>query len=124
MSEIFKISKDERRAEALKEMAQERLKDISNLKAPYRILEEYYEIIKELLTSFMYRQGWKTLSHKEMIEFASENIKVLTKGEIQLIDELRIKRNGIVYYGERVSLDFLKSRELSIKRIIHKLLKL
>ncbi len=122
MTEIFKISKDERRANALKDMSKERLKDISDLKAAYRILEEYYEIIKELLTSAMYKQGWKTLSHKSLVEFAAKNIKTLTAQEIQLIDDLRIKRNSIVYYGEKVSEDFLKSREPFIKNIIQKLL--
>ena len=120
MNEIFKITKDEKRANALIEMARNRYKNM-NFKEPYRIIEEYYEIIKELITSFMYKQGWKTLSHKSLIEFASENIKILSSIEISLIDELRIKRNNIVYYGEQVSLDFLRSRETTIRSIIDKL---
>jgi hypothetical protein len=122
--EIFKISKDEKRASALREMASDRYKTISNLKEPYRIIEEYYEIIKELITAFMYSNGWKTLSHKIMVEFANENIKSLSSREIQLIDELRVKRNNIVYYGEKINLDFLKSRESSIRKIIESLLKI
>ena len=123
MSEIFKITKDEKRANALIEMAKDRYKNM-NFKEPYRMIEEYYEIIKELLTAFMYKNGWKTLSHKALLEFATENIKILSQTEISLIDELRIKRNNIVYYGEKVSLEFLKSRENTIKRIIGKLFKL
>ena len=61
MDDIFKITKDERRANALQEMAKNRLSAMSSLKESYRIIEEYYEIIKELLTSFMYLQGFKTL---------------------------------------------------------------
>lgn len=123
MNEIFKITKDEKKANALIEMAKDRYKNM-NFREPYRIIEEYYEIIKELITSFMYKQGWKTLSHKVLVEFASENIKILSPNEISLIDELRIKRNNIVYYGEQISLEFLKSRENTIKRIIDKLIKL
>lgn len=123
MTEIFKISKDERRANALKDMSKERLKDISDLKAAYRILEEYYEIIKELLTSFMYSSGFKTLSHKSLIEFSAKNIKSLTSKEVSLIDEMRVKRNDIVYYGEQITLEFLKNRENYIKEIIKKLIK-
>jgi hypothetical protein len=122
MNEIFKISKDEKRANALKEMAKDRYEKMTSLKEPYRIVEEYYEIIKELITSFMYNQGLKTLSHKALVEFASENIKSLSSKEISLIDELRIMRNNIVYYGERVSLEFINSREKTIKEIINKLL--
>jgi len=124
MEEIFKITKDERRARALKDMAQDRFSKMSSLKEPYRIIEEYYKIIKELLTSFMYLQGFKTLSHKALVEYSAKNIKSLSNPEITLIDELRIKRNNIVYYGEQVTLDFLKSREKSIKEIINKLIEL
>ena len=122
MNDIFKITKDEKRANALIEMAKNRYKNM-NFKEPYRLIEEYYEIIKELITSFMYKQGWKTLSHKALIEFAAENIKILSPNEINLIDELRVKRNNIVYYGEQISFEFLKSRENTIRRIIDKLLK-
>lgn len=124
MEEIFKITKDERRAKALKAMAMDRFLKMPVLKGPYRIIEEYYEIIKELLTSFMYLQGFKTLSHKALVEFSAKNIKDLSNKEISLIDELRIKRNNIVYYGEQITLEFLKSREEHIKDIIKKLINL
>jgi len=124
MSEIFKISKDERRASALKEMAKDRFLKMSSLKEPYRIIEEYYEIIKELLTSFMYLKGFKTLSHKALIEFSGKNIKELSEREIKLIDELRVKRNDIVYYGEKVNLEFLEGREETIRKLIKKLLEI
>lgn len=123
MSEIFKITKDERRANALIEMAKDRFKNM-NFKEAYRTIEEYYEIIKELITAFMYKSGFKTLSHKSLIEFAFENIKSLSRQELELIDELRVKRNNIVYYGEKVSIEFLKSREDSIKKIVTKLFSL
>ena len=122
MNDIFKITPDEKRAEALIEMAKDRYKNM-NFKEPYRIIEEYYEIIKELITAFMYKQGWKTLSHKALVEFALENIKTLSQGEINLIDELRIKRNNIMYYGEKVSSEFLSSREKTIKKMMEKLFK-
>jgi hypothetical protein len=124
MDEIFKITRDERRAKALKDMAKNRLSNMTALKEPYRMIEEYYEIIKELLTSFMYLEGFKTLSHKALIEYSAKNIKSLSTQEIDLIDELRVKRNNIVYYGEQVTLDFLKSRENKIKEIINKLMEI
>ena len=123
MKDIIKISPDNKRARALKEMAKERYSTINEFKIPYRIIEEYYEIIKELLTAFMYKKGFKTLSHKSLVDFTRENIKFLSIEEIELIDELRIKRNNIVYYGEKINLEFLKSREHFIKRIIELLIK-
>ena len=122
--EIFKITRDEKRAKALKDMAKNRFENMLSLKEPYRIVEEYYEIIKELLTSFMYFKGFKTLSHKALIEFSKKNLKVLSNQDIDLIDELRIKRNNIVYYGEQVTRDFIISRERKIKEIIKNLINL
>ena len=119
--EIFRISKDERRADALNELAKNRVAHINELREPYRLIEEYYEIIKEIITAFMYKSGFKTLSHKVLVEFAKDNIKSLTSAEISLIDELRIKRNNIVYYGEKVTKEFLKTREGAILEIIQKL---
>jgi hypothetical protein len=124
MDEIFKITKDERRAKALKEMAQNRFSNMNSLKEPYRIIEEYYEIIKELLTAFMYLEGFKTLSHKSLIEFSEKNIKSLSSQEFKLIDELRVKRNNIVYYGEQVTSEYLKNRQNSINQIIKKLVQI
>lgn len=124
MKDTFKISPDGKRANALKNRARERLVDIKDDFKAYKLVEEYYEIIKELITSIMYKRGYKTLSHVELIEFASENIKELSKKDIMLIDELRIRRNGIMYYGEEVSLEFIKTREESIKRLINLLFKI
>ena len=44
---MAKVSKDKKRADALKEMAKERFFSISSLNHPYKIIEEYYEIIKD-----------------------------------------------------------------------------
>lgn len=123
MEDLIKISKDEKRSKALKEMAVERYATMHNLKEPYRILEEYYEIIKELLTAYMYSQGFKTLSHKTLVEFAEKNLKQLSLSDIKLIDEIRIVRNNIVYYGNKINLEFLKNREKHVKEIIEKLTK-
>lgn len=124
MTEIFRITKDERRAKALNEMARNRYISISELREPYRVIEEYYEIIKELITSVMYKSGFKTLSHIALVEFAKMNIKSLSSREISLIDELRVKRNNIVYYGETITIEFLKSREEQIRKIVDKLIKI
>ncbi len=126
MDEIFKISKDKERAEDLFEMAKERLellKLIPKDKA-YKIIEEYYEIIKELLTAIMYIDGCKTLSHIKLIEYFSSNYKELDENQIKLIDSLRKFRIGIVYYGRKISQEFLINNEDEIKNIISILMKL
>ena len=123
--EIFKISKDRERAKDLLEMAKERLdlvKLIPKDKA-YKIIEEYYEIIKELLTAIMYLDGYKTLSHVKLIEYFASNYKQLDENQIRLIDTLRKFRIGIVYYGRKISQDFLLNHEKEIKKIMQVLIK-
>lgn len=71
--EIFKISKNIVRAKALKELAQERFDDIKKETKPYKIIEQYYEVIKELITAIMYLNGFKTLSHKALIFYLEKN---------------------------------------------------
>lgn len=123
--EIFRISKDKMRAKALFEMAKERLELLKLIPKdkPYKIIEEYYEIIKELLTAVMYLDGYKTLSHVKLIEYFSSHYKELDTQKLKLIDTLRKFRIGIVYYGKRISQDFLINYEGEIKEVIKILLK-
>ena len=123
--EIFKISKDVERAKALLEMSKERFGSIKifpkNL--VYRIAEEYYEIIKELLTAIMYSDGYKTLSHKMLITYLADNYSLLKDSERFLMDSLRKLRNDIVYYGKKISQEFLENNQKEIDKIINKLIK-
>lgn len=121
--EIFNITRNPLRAKALKEMAEERLEDIKTEKKVYKIVEQYYEIIKELITALMYLEGLKTLSHKTLILYLEKNYKEFSKEEIILSDELRKLRNNIGYYGQKVSEEFLINKETQIKTIIKKLVK-
>lgn len=124
MEEIFTISKDYRRAKSLLEMALERFADIKKEEKSYKIIEQYYEIIKELITALMYSDGYKTLSHKALIVYLENKYKMhLDKEEFILIDELRKLRNNILYYGEKIDKSFLDNKEVRIKIIINKLLK-
>ena len=123
--EIFKISKDKERAKDLFEMAKDRynLLNIIPKDRVYLMIEEYYEIIKELLTATMYLDGYKTLSHIKLIEYFSSNYNILDENQIRLIDTLRKFRIGVVYYGKRIKKEFLINNEGEIKRIISILMK-
>lgn len=118
---IFRITKDKERAKDLFDISKTRLEIIKILPRDktFKIVEEYYEIIKELLTAIMYTDGYKTLSHIKLIEYFSDNYKDLAQNEIKIIDILRKFRIGIVYYGQKVSQDFIINNEDIIKRIIN-----
>jgi len=121
--EIFKIAKNSIRAESLVKMAKERFEDIKRESKTYKIVEEYYEIIKELITAMMYSHGYKTLSHRMLVIYLQKNHKEFNNSEIMLVDELRKLRNNIVYYGQKIEKEFLINNEKDIINIIRKLFK-
>ena len=88
------------------------------------LVEDYYEIIKELATAILNLSGYKTLSHKALFEFLKDNYKLFALSEIELIDELRKIRNKVVYEGFFVKGDYLKRNKVIINSIISKLKKL
>ncbi|MEK6897617.1 MAG: hypothetical protein AABW93_03750 [Nanoarchaeota archaeon] len=123
--EIFKISKDAARARDLIDMAKERLHKIIKLipeSIPYKILEEYYEIAVQLMTSVMYSEGYKTLSHIALIKFLSNHS--FKYNEIKTLDNMRKFRHGIVYYGRKEGGNFYINHKEEIKEIIEKLVNL
>jgi len=124
---IFKISKDLTRARDLISMAYERLNDIIKVlpkDKSYKIIEEYYEILVQIMTSIMYVDGYKTLSHIFLIEYIGKNYKEFNSNEINLMDQIRKFRHGTVYYGKKISESFLINNEQTIKNIISKLFKI
>ena len=120
--EIFRMSKSAARAKSLKYMAEDRLADIKHEKKPYKIVEQYYEVIKELITALMYSDGYKTLSHKSLILYLEKNYAAnFGKDEFILMDDTRKLRNDILYYGKQVDRSFLINHEEKLKIIISKL---
>ena len=120
MDEIFKISRDIPRAKDLLDIAKERIDIIKVLPKDkaYKIIEEYYEIILELMTSIMYCDGFKTLSHIKIIDYIKSNYNQVGDLQIEIIDNLRKSRHGIVYYGRKTSDAFLINNEPRIRKII------
>ena len=102
-------------------MAKERFEDINKESKTYRIVEEYYEVIKELISALMYLNGFKTLSHKMLVIYLERNYKEFNKSEIILINELRKLRNNILYYGQKVEKEFLLNNKKELNLIIKKL---
>lgn len=67
----------------------------------------------------MYLDGYKTLSHISVILYFEENYnKILTESQLKLIDHIRKNRNGIVYYGKKISDNFLINNRKDIIKII------
>lgn len=124
--DIFRITPDKERAKSLLEQSKDRIEIMKFIPRDrvYKIVEDYYEIIKELLTAIMYLDGYKTLSHVKLIEYFAENYTDLSQAEIKIIDSMRKSRHGIVYYAEKVTKEFLLNNEKEIISIISVLIRI
>ena len=65
--------------------------------------------------------GFKTLSHKSAIDYCMNNYKCLSDNQAKIIDTLRKFRHGIVYYGKKISTEYLDNNEEEIIQIIKSL---
>ena len=124
MEEIMKIQPDKERAKSLVGLASLRYKKVQTFdedKESPLVAEGYYEVAKELMTAVLFIDGYKTLSHKELIKYIGSNYKEVSISEISLLDRLRAIRNGVVYYGQGVEPSYIKRNKEFIKNIISKL---
>jgi predicted nucleotidyltransferase len=86
-------------------------------------IDNYYEVIKEFLVSLNLIKGLKTINenaHKELIELSSKN-NIINEQESRLIDDLRIKRNKLLYEGKSIESIYLTNNEDKILSAIKRL---
>ncbi len=125
MENLIKIQPDKERARSLIKLAKLRynvIKTFNEEKESSLIAEGYYEVAKEIVTAILFADGYKTLSHKDLIEYLSLNYKGnFTSLDINLLDQLRRLRNNIVYYGIFIDPSYIKRNKEHIYGIISKL---
>jgi len=126
---IIKIEPDKERAKSILALSAEREVYLKKIKKeglesfPTIILENYYEIARELIISIMYLDGFKTSgegSHKELINYL-KTYKEFSEHNLFVLDEMRIKRNNSAYYGIKPNPEFISQNEQTIKEIIENL---
>ncbi|MCK4588807.1 MAG: hypothetical protein KAT77_00055 [Nanoarchaeota archaeon] len=87
------------------------------------ITENYYEIIKELLTALLLKNTLKSDNHECLISFFKKNYSRY-EYEIGLIHELKGIRNKISYEGVFVEKEYLIKNKLEFEHIINLITKL
>ena len=107
---VIRRSKDEKMANSLKEIAFERVKWIERLKADENnsnfIFEAYYSSINELIHAISALKGYKILNHLCLGFFLRD---LLEREDLyRLFDDLRFKRNGLLYYGKEMDFETAK----------------
>lgn len=126
--DLIKIRKDRERAKSLLQLTILRINKLSQYdieKESSLLAESYYEICKELITALLFLDGYKTLSHKDLLEYLKLHYtKHFTESELAVLDDLRKRRNRIVYYGVFVDSSYVKRNKTIFEGTINKLRKL
>lgn len=122
--DLIKITPDKEKAKSILKMVdliKERISIQDRHKMTALIISDYYEIIKELITAILLVDGYKTLSHKDLIEYLSINYKEFNNRDISILDDLRVLRNRVAYEGFFVESYYLDRNEKLFLNMIKKL---
>ncbi len=87
------------------------------------VVEDYYEVIKELLVAYLLKKGLRSKNHQcLMTYFYNENPEF--EREAYLISQMSFFRNRLNYYGEDIPMEFYKKNKNDFEEIIVLLKKL
>jgi len=77
------------------------------------IVEGYYEVIKELLTALLLKNGFRSKNHQCLISYLYKKFPEY-EAEAYLVGELCFLRNRLDYYGEKIKLDYYLKNKTNI----------
>lgn len=87
------------------------------------IYENAYEALREAADSVLFAEGYKSFSHEATISFL-QRFKGISVKEISEFDRMRIKRNGMKYYGKSCSVEEAKEAVEFAENLIKKLIEM
>ena len=124
---VKKRKEDESRSRNLIEGAKERKRIMEkyfplNDETAVKIVEECYDIIRELLEAKLSREGYKSYNHEAVVSYLT--ILGFSKNDVIFLDRLREIRNGIKYYGKKIKLEYAKHVKDFLDKIYPKLKKI
>ena len=121
-----KVFPDVKKAQSLKEMAKtilERLNSFNKLKYPSNTLNDYYNILHNLMEAVSISEGVKfsgDSAHKELIDWICLKLKYSEQKKV-FLQQLRDYRNKISYEGFFIKENFIKQNDKKILTIIAEL---
>lgn len=118
------VEVDNERVESLVEAALSRLNRArkSDVKDGVSlIVDDYYEVVKELLIAYMLKLGFRSKNHQCLFTFFYVQNPEL-EGEAVLMQQMSFFRNRFEYYGEKVPSSFYEKNKGEFERIIKLLL--
>ncbi len=118
---IKQVELDKNRVNAIEEKAMLRLKRAKNTKITQEtvslVVEDYYEVIKELLVAYLLKNSLRSKNHQCLISYFYLNNKNYEK-ESFLISQMSFFRNRLNYYGEDIPIEFYEKNKKEFENII------
>jgi hypothetical protein len=121
--DLIKITPNKERVKSILEMTdllKKRIKIQDTKTMSALIIADYYEIIKELITAILLLDGYKTLSHRDLITYLKKH-QLFNHADISILNDLRKLRNRISYEGFSINESYLNRNETNFHNIIKKL---
>ena len=118
---IRNVEVDEEQINSIIETAAKRLKFIKSNKATNDnisfIVENYYEIIKELLIALLLKNGLKSSNHQCLISYFYKEYPDY-EFEVNIISQMSYLRNRLNYYGEKIDFGFYDKNKVEFIKLI------
>ena len=118
---IRRVEVDKARINSIVKKAIQRLnraKDTKvNLETVSFVVEDYYEVIKELLVAYLLKNGLRSKNHQCLISFFYKENPNHEK-EAYLISQMSFFRNRLNYYGEDIPMEFYQRNKEDFDGII------
>ena len=118
---IRKVEVDEEQINFIVETAGKRLEFVKSNKVTDEnvsfIIENYYEIVKELLVALLLKNGLKSSNHQCLISyFYKQNPDY--EFESNLLSQMSYLRNRLNYYGEKIDFEFYDKNKDEFNKLI------
>lgn len=120
---IRKVEIDLQRTTSIEKKALRRLNRARNSKEIDFAVEDYYEVIKELLTAYLLKNGLRSSNHQCLISYFLKENKNM-ESEAILIQQMSFFRNRFTYYGEDIPSEFHTENKENFEKIIKLLLEM
>lgn len=124
---IRKVEIDLERVKSIIDKAEKRLKRCKNTEINNEtisfIVEDYYDVIKELLIAYLLKNGLRSKNHQCLISYFLKKNSDL-ESECILIQQMSFFRNRLTYYGENIPMKFYLKNKKNFNFLIKLILEL
>ena len=118
---IRRVEPDPERAKSIIAKARQRLKRAQetpiNEESVSFVVEDYYEVIKELLVAYLLLAGLRSQNHQCLISYFAKQHSDHDQKTI-LMAQMSYFRNRLGYYGESIPLSFYEKNKKEFQEII------